>query len=936
MGISFGMLVFRPVPGGVAVGVQMALVGVNIMGNGALALFGRLPCVVVTADNGVVAPLAASLVARLAERLADPGELLATSVAGVAVACASFGLAQLLLVRLHLVRLVQYLPYSIPMGFLSGIGLELCSGVSLAGEPMAQGFAVVFAATLCLGSWRYGWPLSTLFPVLLVLAVLAFYIAGGPSSWLLEVEGATAVGSFAGLWEPYFLRRVHWELLAELGKWDLSVLCLLGCLQNCLFAGLFARAPGLRVAADANAVLREFGGAFALGGLSGFAGGFHNMACFSLSRELRSYRRFPASITATLSVLLWFTGLGPVLKVPRFVFAALLLWVGLKFLRTYLVQPARMLPRTETAVIVCVATVMKVGGFSTGVLAGLLLALVNMVSELAALSCVQHVSHGHETRSNAVRSVRAEQLLLKHGHEVLVLRLAPGFVFFATSAELLEIVEERLQVVAPPWQAQDPLGVIWDESESENEEVQPAVAGVLSAVVIDFTLCRGFDGSLVGVLQQLAALGSQHGFKLRLAGLQKPQLSWLKSHTAHGVCSFFPDLDRTLESVENELLARLGMTVIKEQRRRCFSSSGLPRRLSADNLSALASPATGWALLLLYSDVSAASRSARPAVAQAMALLEGRCDLFEAGEDQCPRAAAQFGPAPALVLLRCGEPLWRLENAKLLEKPRTAVGTAALPSASNIAREVEQQIRAAEAEPPTAAQPVNSRHAAEAAASSAEAAVLRRPSKRSNLTRSRTTITGPTWAQFLDLAGVPANGPLAALAAYVKGPRIVPQGEVLLHKGEAQNAVLFLVSGLVSLWNEGRGHDQDQVQAIMPSTWLGKKRANSGNLQMPAAKENLSMLSGGTSRLLRIGPGWVLGGDASAGSGLRPPLAPLTCLSETELEVFELVKEDARQLQADDPVLKLALHELLMHFSAVLVQHMAVQLSDWHTLVYSG
>jgi len=175
------------------------------------------------------------------------------------------------------------------------------------------------------------------------------------------------------------------------------------------------------------------------------------------------------------------------------------------------------------------------------------------------------------------------------------------------------------------------------------------------------------------------------------------------------------------------------------------------------------------------------------------------------------------------------------------------------------------------------------------------------------------------------MAGVATDGPLSRLKDYVQGPRFVPQGITLLHKGEAPGSVLFVARGLLSLWNEGLGHDQDTGLSISRK-WSGTQ----------SSADHRGMLSKGTSRLLRIGPGWVLGAATPSGSTLRPTLAPLTCLAETEVEVFELAKEDVHRLHSEDPALMLCLLELLMHFSAVVVRHMAGQLSDWHSLVYSG
>jgi len=62
---------------------------------------------------------------------------------------------------------------------------------------------------------------------------------------------------------------------------------------------------------------------------------------------------------------------------------------------------------------------------------------------------------------------------------------------------------------------------------------------------------------------------------------------------------------------------------------------------------------------------------------------------------------------------------------------------------------------------------------------------------------------------------------------------------------------------------------------------------------------------------------------------------PLTHVAESRVTVLELGDEAARGLEALDPVLLVALQELLAHFAGVFQQHTLAQLSDWHVLAYA-
>jgi len=816
------------------------------------------------------------------------------------------------------------------------------------------------------------------------------------------------------MWSRDIWSAVRWDVLLRLGPTPFGTLFMLGSFQNILFAEVFARTPGLKHDIDPDQVLAEFGKAFLSGGVCGFTGGFHNMACFSLSRELKSYSRAPSGLVALLSCGLWYVGLDPILKVPRFVFSGLLIWVGLKFLRTYLWQPARMLPRSETAVIISVALIMKFNGFATGVFAGLVLALVGMVGELATLSCVQVVSSGHEARSNAVRSARAEQLLLTLGHSVLVLRMAPGFVFFATSAELLKIVERRLGEKIEPWQVHDAWVPGSDSSESEDDGLGEMEALSLSKVVLDFTLCRGFDGSLVGVLQQLAALGLRKNFRLCLAGLKPKQQKWIKSNLpgARPTVYFFVDLDRALESVEDELLASQGFTFAKDARRPSVMSSKVAQRLTSDEMAMQSlkggSNSNDWALLFLYSDTSATSRGARPAVAQAMAVINRRCELFEASEEACPKLTQRFGHGPVLVLFRRGEPSLILGSEEMNTGSNAgATGVAMSPVAKAIKQKIEAKMNEVDSslkiQPGTEArkstkdlalemhdalgiqvqspaqspsgsppqspfpefpasgkgggtpvaasvtEPVDSeftpRHTKSEGASLAEdtprhtksdsAVIKRRPKAMGGQLQRRNSIgadrdildVSMLWVQFLQLAGMPKNSILQGLPRLpevLTGPRVLPKGEVLFHKGSAQAGIYFVVNGLLSLWNEGRGHDQSEEQ-----TGLFRRQSTAQH------RVDHSKISKGTSRLLRVGPGWTLGGNFCHDLGLRESLHTLSCIAETDSRVLELRAEKMQELWKTEPGLVVAVQGLVMHFNSQLFHHTASLLSDMHTLVFA-
>jgi len=274
------------------------------------------------------------------------------------------------------------------------------------------------------------------------------------------------------------------------------------------------------------------------------------------------------------------------------------------------------------------------------------------------------------------------------------------------------------------------------------------------------------------------------------------------------------------------------------------------------------------------------------------------------------------------VLLRNGQEKWRLSGVELSRPPQAgAAGTATEPVATEIAQQVRKHIRMSCMEGGKRISGIAEEDVVFLPQTSLGAGDEQHRSGPRSLRSKDDKVA--TWAQFMVLAGLPPDGPLLKLSSYVRGPFAIPQGRVLLYKDEAPGTVFFIASGLVNLWNEGRNHEQAASMEVSARPTI-------------VVDHHCTMLAKGTSRMLRVGPGWVLGGSLNTVSGLSDSLVPLTSMAHTQLEVFQLAKEEVRQLQTEDPDLKHNMDGLLFHFSALLVQHMAMQLSDWHSMLYAA
>jgi len=327
------------------------------------------------------------------------------------------------------------------------------------------------------------------------------------------------------------------------------------------------------------------------------------------------------------------------------------------------------------------------------------------------------------------------------------------------------------------------------------------------------------------------------------------------------------------------------------------------KSLSRDNFAADVAEAGGgasWSLLFLYSDASTTSHALRPVVTHIMALLEHRCQLQEACEQKFPALQARFGSAPLLALFRKDA-----EPCVLMDEQ---LGPNAKPW--EVARKLGLWM------------------------DKADQMLTRGPSRqRQSMTIETLEQSQPAeiWQHFLNLIIVPpdSTSTLMQLAEHVHGPVVLPQGHEIICKGHNQHKVFFVVAGFVSFWNEGsentvNWNNADTTNSI--STCLFRM-----NYKVESRK-----LSKGTSRLLQVGPGWVLGKLPHAGATLRPQPALFTCKAETQVCMLELTDDFATTaFLTRNPLLTLAVRELLAQYEAKLLEHTALVLSTLHSVVFS-
>jgi SulP family sulfate permease len=228
-------------------------------------------------------------------------------------------------------------------------------------------------------------------------------------------------------------------------------------------------------------------------------------------------------------------------------------FLGLSFIVEWVWDKRRLLPPLEYAVVVVILAGIIVWGFLTGVVIGLVLAVMLFVISYGRIELVREVAFGETYRSNVDRPADERAELRGLSDRVQILR-ASGFVFFGSTNRLLERIRGRLEDTPPRF------------------------------LVIDLRRVTGVDSSAVVSFVKVLRLAEAGGFEVIFTGASDPvraQLARGGVVEVEGLVSFEPDLDRGLQRCEDALLSAPGLPEALAEHPASGRLDGLPHGLVA-------------------------------------------------------------------------------------------------------------------------------------------------------------------------------------------------------------------------------------------------------------------------------------------------------------------------------------------------------------------
>lgn len=492
------------------------------------------------ASTAALSTITAPLIAGLTG--ASPGVLGATLSVGLAGVTALAGLA---LIGLGWVRggaVVRFLPVQLLAGLLAGTGWSL----SVGGAAVAVGSKLTPGLLLLPGTWVHFLPavalaiaitgasrrvhLPVVIPALLLIGAglhhLVFANLGmaierqQAEGWLLPTPGRL-VWSFP--WTPNILGLVDWAALAQqapaLGA-TVAVICLL-VLVNAGSLELQARQD-----VDLDRDLRANGAANLMTGLVGGILGNLSPSRSGALHRMGAKSRLTTMAAAAAAGLLPMALPGLIGLVPRWVLGALVLFMGLNLLDTWVLQVRKGLSPAEWLTVPVVLAVSVFFGLPAAVFAGLTMGCATFALMYSRASPIRARYRGDVAQSNVDRPDEVRTLLQGQANAILVLYLQ-GFLFFGTASRLLTEVKAELV----------------------------RSSKTLKFLVLDCSNTDGLDGSARAILERMHQVTASYGVTLIYAALPAAAQARLGAllRPKPGL-EVLPTLDIALERIELALL----------------------------------------------------------------------------------------------------------------------------------------------------------------------------------------------------------------------------------------------------------------------------------------------------------------------------------------------------------------------------------------------
>ncbi len=545
LAISFTAIVFAgPLEIFLDRGIGMSLIATSLMAATGAFLFSYSGIVMHPQDITAIllATGAAAIVAGGSHLTADT--LFATVVAMLVTASLVTGVALVTIGRLKLSYVVKFIPYPVLGGFLASTGYLLLIGSI--GLLLKQSLSITDIPALFtpakLPIWA-PWVLVAIAIVTItrrlshgfVLPGCVAAVCAGFYLWLLitgtSIDQARAGGAFLGPFSGSgFLSEVRprdiW--LADVSLVAGQALTIIAAVAMAILGGAL-NLTGIELETNQNFDLDKDTTAMGAAGLvAAPAGGILGFP--ALSNSLLSFRlgltgAAAGLIVAVVSLTVALFGAAILEYLPKGLFAAVIGFLGIDLLYTWLWSERRRLHIRDYLIVVLTVIVSATFGFLFALALGLFASVILFVVSYSKQSILRLQSDLSLRRSVVERDLAALDHLTARGASTAILELT-GYIFFGTASKL-------------------------------RRTVQDAITDTTTELLIDFSKTQGIDPSAIHSLQQIDDDCKTRGIALFVSGLA-PQDRARVDRFLEGAPlgqGIFPTLDAALQHLETAVLA---------------------------------------------------------------------------------------------------------------------------------------------------------------------------------------------------------------------------------------------------------------------------------------------------------------------------------------------------------------------------------------------
>lgn len=552
--LSFAALIFTgSLSGYLSYGVGFGLLGV-VFSSIIITLFSSLPGTIGGSQDTPAAIMAIMSVGIMSALPAntDPEALFITVLVTVALSTFLTGVCTFLLGTFSLGNLVRFLPYPVVGGFLAGTGWLLvigALGLAIDGTLTADllqpeallhwlpGAALAVLLLFLLKRFSHFW----LLPGIIFLSIAVFYgvtaVAG------LSIADLHAQGWLLGPFPDESLWRLPpWDKIGQV-QWSAlwSQLPNVATLILLSIVGLLLNVSGLELTvqqdASLNRELRMAGLGNMLAGLAGGLISFQQLSLSALNVRVSKSSRLGGLIAAAVCLVTLSAGASLLSLFPRLVLTGLLGYLGLGFLKEWVIDARSQLSRMEYGIVLVILVIIATVGFLEGVAVGVVAAIILFVAAYSRTDVVRQTLTGANMRSRVTRPAAEQERLQQNGECIYILRLQ-GFIFFGTADKMLGKVKERLA------DAERPLPI---------------------CLLLDFRRVTGLDATALISLQKLQQATNSHQTFLVITDAPPTvhqQLVEGGLNKGSGV-HFFADLDQGLAWSEDQVLRQRDLSITK-------------------------------------------------------------------------------------------------------------------------------------------------------------------------------------------------------------------------------------------------------------------------------------------------------------------------------------------------------------------------------------